>query len=96
MSRYIKLSGLPRKATDEEIKKFLVGCDVVGNVVIINNKTGKPSGDAVVKLRNKDSLENALKCNKKYLHNRFIVIEETDSEKYNRYIREIEQQVSQV
>ena len=94
MSRYIKLIGLPRKATDEEIKKFLVDCDVVGNVVIINNKTGKPSGDAVVKLCNEDSFENALKCNKKYLYNRFIVIEETDSETYNKYSREIEKQCS--
>jgi heterogeneous nuclear ribonucleoprotein F/H len=81
---YIKLSGLPWKATEDEIVKFLVDCQIVGNVVIINNENGRPSGDAVVKLMNKVDLERALKCNRNYLHNRFVVVEETDSETFDR------------
>ena len=49
---YIKLRGLPWKATEDEITKFLVDCEIVGNVVIISNEAGRPSGDAVVKMMN--------------------------------------------
>ena len=87
---FIKLSGLPWKATEDEIAKFLVDCEIVGNVVIINNDKGRPSGDAVVKLLNKVDLEKSLKCNRKHLHGRFVVIEETDDKTYNKHIVKLE------
>jgi len=86
----IKLSGLPWKATSENITEFLVDCEIVGDVIIINNEAGKPSGDAVVKLLNEDDLEKALKCNRTYLQERFIIIEETNMDTYNKHIRKTE------
>merc|ERR1712106_1257095 len=80
---YIKLSGLPWKATENEIVEFLTGCEIVGNVVIIKNEAGRPSGDAVVKLVSQVDLAKAMKRNKENLHDRYIVVEETDSEAYD-------------
>ena len=62
---YIKLSGLPWKSTAEEIAKFLEDCNIVGNVLIINNEQGRPSGDALVKLKGKQDLQKAFRHNKK-------------------------------
>eukprot|EP00092_Neocalanus_flemingeri_P014180 GFUD01015299.1.p1 GENE.GFUD01015299.1~~GFUD01015299.1.p1 ORF type:complete len:615 (+),score=191.67 GFUD01015299.1:130-1974(+) len=81
---YIKLSGLPWKTSEKEISKFLVDCNIVGNVMIIKNEHGKPSGDAVVKLMEKSDLEKAHKCHKKYIHERFIEIEEIESDTFNK------------
>ena len=75
---YIKLSGLPWRATEDEIAKFLVDCNI-GTVEIITNDRGKPSGDAVVQLMEKSDLDKALKCDKKYLQNRFIVVKDTQN-----------------
>jgi len=81
---HIKLSGLPWKATKDEIRSFLVDTQIVGEVVIIINHAGKPSGDALVKLRTKEDLVKALECNRNYLHNRFVVVEETDEATFKR------------
>jgi len=81
---YVKMSGLPWKATKDEIRSFLADINIVGEVVIVLNDHGKPSGDALVQLPTKDDLEKALKCNRKYLHNRFVLLEETDSEAFAR------------
>merc|ERR1711892_790907 len=46
---------------------------------------GKPTGDAVVKLKNQAELQKALSCNKKYDKNeRYIVVEETESQTYEK------------
>jgi len=81
---YIKLSGLPWKATKDEIRSFLVDTQIVGEVVIMYNHAGKPSGDAFVKVLTKEDLVKAIKCNRNYLHNRFVVVEETDEETFER------------
>jgi len=80
---YVKLSGLPWKATKDEIKSsFLSGIQIVGEVAIVYNDYGKPSGDALVRLPTKEDLEKALQCNRNYLHNRFVLVEETDGEAF--------------
>merc|ERR1711892_379803 len=87
---YIKLSGLPWKATENEIVEFLTGCEIVGNVVIIKNEAGRPSGDAVVKLVSKADVDKAKKRNRAYLHNRFVIVEETDGEAYEKHRKKLE------
>eukprot|EP00092_Neocalanus_flemingeri_P005364 GFUD01005780.1.p1 GENE.GFUD01005780.1~~GFUD01005780.1.p1 ORF type:complete len:453 (-),score=128.18 GFUD01005780.1:40-1398(-) len=87
---HIILRGLPWKATEDEIAEFLDDCDIVGNVVIINNEAGKPSGDAVLQLLNKIDLERALKYDRKYLLDRCVIVEETDKDNYNKHIRKLD------
>ena len=87
---YIKLSGLPWKATEEDIRKFLVDCKIVGKVLIITNEAGRPSGEAVVKLLAKDDLEKAMKYDREYLDDRFVVVEETGCETYNKHTKKME------
>eukprot|EP00092_Neocalanus_flemingeri_P009845 GFUD01010609.1.p1 GENE.GFUD01010609.1~~GFUD01010609.1.p1 ORF type:complete len:665 (+),score=138.94 GFUD01010609.1:239-2233(+) len=89
-NRYIKLKGLPWKVTEDEIEELLIDCEIVGNVFIIFNEAGKPSGDAVVKLMKKVDLDRALKCNNESLHGRFVCIQETDSDTYNKHARKVE------
>eukprot|EP00092_Neocalanus_flemingeri_P057764 GFUD01068728.1.p1 GENE.GFUD01068728.1~~GFUD01068728.1.p1 ORF type:complete len:695 (+),score=186.75 GFUD01068728.1:59-2086(+) len=87
---YIILRGLPWKATEHEIAKFLDDCDIVGNVVIINNEAGKPSGDAVLQLLNKIDLERALKYDRTFLLDRCVIVEETDKDNYTKHIRKLD------
>ena len=56
---------------------------------MINNDARRPSGEAVVKLSNKEDLEEALKCERRTLENRIVVLEETDSETYNKHIKHV-------
>ena len=45
---------------------------------MINSDNGRPSGEAVVKLLNKQDLEEALKCERRTLDNRRVILEKTD------------------
>eukprot|EP00092_Neocalanus_flemingeri_P027110 GFUD01029397.1.p1 GENE.GFUD01029397.1~~GFUD01029397.1.p1 ORF type:complete len:624 (+),score=190.11 GFUD01029397.1:161-2032(+) len=82
---YVKLSGLPWKTNTNEIDDFLVDCSI-SNIVIIKEERGRPSGDAVVELVGETDMKSALKCNRKFLHNRFILIEETDKNTYSKHV----------
>jgi len=89
-SHYIKLSGLPWKATEEDITEFLADCNIVGKVLIVTNEAGRPNGDAFVNLLSKADLEKAMKRNREHLHNRFIIVEETDSESYKKHNKKVQ------
>jgi len=88
-SCYIKLSGLPWKATSGDIAEFLVDCELNGEVFIINNEAGKPTGDAVVKLVKHEDMDKAFKCNKKALLGRSVGIEETDEQFYRKHMKKV-------
>jgi len=90
MNQFVKLSGLPWKASEEEIAEFLNDCEIVGRVHIVTNEAGRPTGDAFVKLAGKDHLEKAMKRNREQLHNRFVIVEESDRETYEKHNKKMQ------
>lgn len=74
-TRGVQLKELPWTATRQQICDFLFGCEVVGGqagVHIEMNESGKPSGSALVYLRTKTDVENALNFHKQKLGKRNV------------------------
>ena len=71
----IRLERLPWSVTEDEIRNFLFGSEVA-EVTIEMNERGKPSGDALVTLRSRADLDNALKFHKQEIGNRNINVRE--------------------
>ena len=72
----VKLSGLDWNASENDIRNFFNDCNV-SSVLIINNDKGKPSGEALVKLDEKD-LEKALAHHKENLGKRWVAVAKCD------------------
>ena len=73
--------GLEWSAKEDDIRMFLVNCNI-DNVVILTNKDGRSRGEALVKLASTDDTVRAKKHHKQYLGRRFVVIEEILEEQY--------------
>ena len=56
---------------------------------MINSDNGRPTGEAVVKLSNKEDMVEALKNKRRIFDNRRVVLEETDTETYNKHIKHV-------
>ena len=44
--------------TETDVRKFLHDVDIV-NVIMVNNSTGRPTGEAYLKLKSEDDTEQA-------------------------------------
>uniref|UniRef100_A0A915BJF6 RRM domain-containing protein n=1 Tax=Parascaris univalens TaxID=6257 RepID=A0A915BJF6_PARUN len=82
----VRLRGIPFSATVADIKEFFSGLDVA-DVVIDKEPGGRPSGEAFVRLANKQHAEMALERNKKNMGTRYVEVfrssgEEMESAQY--------------
>merc|ERR1712106_394052 len=84
---YIKMRGLSIETTEVDILKFLVDCEIVGNVFIVTNEAGRRNGDAVVKVLTRNDLEKAIEKKINKFQDKFIGIEETDIDAYYRHVK---------
>nr|XP_022335060.1 heterogeneous nuclear ribonucleoprotein H-like [Crassostrea virginica] len=50
----VKLRGLPYSATNEDVRKFLKGVNVVGDLHFVDSRDGKPSGICYLKIKAED------------------------------------------
>ncbi|XP_070575912.1 RNA-binding protein 12-like isoform X2 [Ptychodera flava] len=70
------LKGLPYTVTEEDIVHFLAGLEIErGGIQIGMDRTGKTTGDALVKLANHSDFEEALKRNRRYIGPRYINVQ---------------------
>ena len=70
----LKMSGLPFKATEKEMKEFFLPEAKCLSVKVILNKDGRPSGDAIASFEDKETVEAALKKDREHLGSRFVVL----------------------
>merc|ERR1711956_12336 len=70
----IKLGGLPFKARNEEIVDWFSPKAECMRVKILKNRDNRPSGEAIAEFASKESAEAAMKMNKEYLGERFVVL----------------------
>lgn len=76
---FVRMAGLPFRATEDEIKDFFKPvADCVG-VRIIYNRDGRPSGDAVAEFESNEMAEKAMKKNREHLGSRFVVLTREDA-----------------
>ena len=73
-SYLVKLSGLEWSATERDVGNFLGDCGV--RKIVMVKSSGRPSGDAVVKLETEEDVRKAVRHNRQYLGKRFVVVEE--------------------
>ena len=71
----IKLERLPWSVSEDEIRDFLFGSEIAGITIEMDDR-GRPSGDALVTLRSRVDLDNALKFHKQEIGNRNINVRE--------------------
>lgn len=69
----VRLRGLPYSATIEDIKEFFSGLEVA-DAVIDKEAGGRPSGEAFVRLANKQDAELALERSKNYMGSRYVEV----------------------
>lgn len=78
----VKMSGLPFRATEQEMKDFFLPDADCLAVRVILNRNGRPSGDAIAEFADDEAVEQAMKKDREHLGSRFIVLaRETSSSK---------------
>ena len=71
---FVRMSGLPYRATEQEIKDFFSDvADCIG-VRVIFNREGRPSGEAVAEFETEADAEAAMKKNRQHIGSRFVIL----------------------
>lgn len=78
---YLFLYGLPYSATEEDIRRFFKGLDVV-DIVFLLRPNGLKNGNGFVKFGSVKDAEAAMGFNNEYIGHRFISLSKTTEEKW--------------
>ena len=70
----LKMSGLPFRATEQEMKDFFLPNAKCKSIKVILNRDGRPSGDAIASFEDEESLQSAMEKDREHLGSRFIVL----------------------
>lgn len=70
----LKMSGLPFRATEQEMKEFFLPEAKCKDVKVILNKDGRPSGDAIARFDSKEEMEAAMVKDREHLGSRFVIL----------------------
>ena len=71
----VRLRGLPWESSVADIRHFFAPLQLdEGDVDVVIDATGRPSGEAYVRLRDRDSMQTALNRNRKTLGKRYIEV----------------------
>jgi len=79
---FIRLKGLEWDTSTDQIRKFLEDCEIV-QIVMTKTPTGRPTGEAFIKLKTEDDVTRAKKHDNEYLGRRFVVVDEIFEEQFN-------------
>ncbi len=75
----LRMSGLPFRATEREMRDFFKPIEVK-SIRVILNMDGRPSGEAIASFANEDDMAEALKKDREHLGTRFIVLTKMDDD----------------
>jgi len=74
----VKMSGLPFRTREPEIKDWFSSKADCLRVKILKNRENRPSGEAIAEFASKEDAQEAMKLNKEYLGERFVVLTALD------------------
>lgn len=73
VNQYVKLRGIPRDASQNDVKEFFADFNVEDDDIIIEMRSGMKTGWALVKLNSEDDVQRARdELNKQYIGSRYI------------------------
>ena len=73
VNEYVKLRGLPRDATENDVKEFFADFNVEDDNIIIEQRSGMKTGWALVKLNSEEDVQRARdELNKQYIGSRYV------------------------
>eukprot|EP00741_Cyanophora_paradoxa_P020828 tig00000229_g20107.t1 len=90
----VRLRGLPWQANEEDIRRFLEGITIPRDaVVIVQNSSGRPTGEAFVKFPREEEAEKAMERHRQQMGHRYVEVfratekelEETRRQDYSGY-----------
>ena len=70
----IRMGGLPFRATTKQIMEWFQPEADCRHVRVIMNRDGRPSGEALAEFDTEEMAEAAMKKNKQYLGERFVIL----------------------
>ena len=76
----VKLSGLPFRTRVPEIVDWFAPVPV-GRVRLLKNRDNRPSGEALAEFATLEEAKDALKKDKEYIGDRFVILTPTNFEK---------------
>ena len=70
----IKMSGVPFRATEQELRDFFRGAKDPIRVKVILNRDGRPSGDALAEFDSEEAVNKAMMKNRDCMGSRYVVL----------------------
>ena len=70
----VKMSGVPFRATEQELKDFFRGGDEPVRVKVILNRDGRPSGDALAEFDSEEAVQKAMLKDRDSMGSRYVVL----------------------
>jgi len=74
LTKCLRMSGLPFRATEKEMKDFFLPDTECVSIRVILNRDGRPSGDAIATFKTNEDVTEALKKDREHLGSRFIIL----------------------
>ena len=78
---FIRLKGMEWTTSEDQIKNFLNDCKIE-QIVMTKTPTGRPTGEAYIKLETEEDTNKAKAHDNAYLGKRFVVVEEIYEEQF--------------
>ena len=70
----VKLSGVPFKTTEQEVKDFFKGGDAPTKIQTIMNEEGRSSGEMLADFASEEAVQQALLKDREYIGSRFVIL----------------------
>ncbi|XP_077208029.1 RNA-binding protein 12B-like [Paroedura picta] len=83
---YVYIHGLPYSATEDDVLNFFSGLQVE-ELVLLENKDGRPSGKGMLKFATSSDATVAVQRNREYMGDRFIEVRPSNERAWLRYSR---------
>lgn len=80
----VKMSGVPFRATEQELKEFFRDAEEPLSVKVILNRDGRPSGDALAEFDSEEAVNKAMSKDRECMGSRYVILTREDGGRGNR------------
>ena len=70
----VKMSGVPFRATEQELKEFFRDAEEPLSVKVILNRDGRPSGDALAEFDSEEAVNKAMSKDRECMGSRYVIL----------------------
>ena len=80
---FIRLKGMEWTTSEDQVRNFLKDC-VIDELIMTKTPTGRPTGEAFIKMKTEDDSIRAKALDNERLGSRFVVVDEIFEEQFNK------------